>query len=45
MEIQSHKRTRKANLAGNKVSFVGGSGIGTTDVFTVNNQAVANAVK
>ena len=33
---------RKANFGENKVSFVGGSGIWTTDVFTASCQAVAS---
>ena len=45
MDIQTLKGMRKANFDENKVSFVRGSGIGTTDVFTANNQAVTNAVK
>ena len=36
---------RKANFAENKVSFVRGGVIWTTDVFTANNQAVMNTVK
>ena len=36
---------RKANYAENEISFVRGSDIWTTDVFTANNQAVTNTVK
>ena len=36
---------QKANFAENKASFLRGSGIWTTYVFTANNQAVTNAVK
>ena len=46
MEIQTHKRIRKAKFSVNKVkSFVRRSGIWTCDVFTANNQAVTNPVK
>ena len=45
MEIQTRKRMKKANFAENKVSFVRGNGIWTTDVFIANNQAVTKALK
>ena len=46
MEIQTHKRIRKAKFSVNKVkSFVRRSGIWTCDVLTANNQAVTNPVK
>ena len=45
MEFQTRKRMREASFAENKVSFVGGHGNLTTDVFTANNKAMKNASK